>query len=68
MTSANIRIPAATMSQFRFQFGTPGIYDSNGEFDGWLRRLLSYLRLNDQTYKTIAAHYMENLGRTLLED
>lgn len=47
------------MSHLRLQLGSAEAYDGSGDFDEWLRRLLSHLRLDKQRYKTIAQHSLE---------
>lgn len=39
-----------------------------GDFDDWLRRLLSYLSLNDQRYSMIAHHYLEHAPEAATKD
>lgn len=48
-----------TMPHFRLQSGSPEAYNGPGEFDEWLRRLLSYFSLNNQRYNISAQHYLE---------
>lgn len=48
------------MARFRFQLGSPEACDGSGDFDDWVRRRLSYLSFNNQRYKIIARHYLED--------
>lgn len=48
-----------TMSQFKLRLGSPEAYDGSSDFEVWLRRLLSYLNLNNQRYNIIAQHFLD---------
>lgn len=53
----------STVSRFRIQVAAPKHCHSSGDFDDWLRRLLSYLSLADPSYMSIGMHCLEYAGQ-----
>lgn len=49
-----------TMTHFKLQLASVESYHGSGDVDVWLRRVLSFLSMNNQRYNIIAEHDSED--------